>query len=344
MSSSSTSSIKHEIYNIETNYIQNNNVQFKKTEEQCIGEKEEVVLSHSLMRYIYESELHLNDLYAVNANKAFIASMKETIFSFSLLQKNKKVNYPQFVYELADICDSVNIPANEPICFLNNDVNIYPFSFLPSCLQNVKHHLFSSMTGNVEKANWCIVDLFSTLSCHNDNIQPHHYISTLRFLFQHVIFGEEGEEKNGNFILKLGNITTLNDVHLLYFLSCACKKMFVVKPCVCNTFTSECYVVCKHVVIAPFLSFFSSHSFEEGEQNERRHNMPFRLNIPIPKTFIIKLEYINAMLGRKRLNCLIDTIESVYTRPRTRIIQDATKLNIYKCTNWCQRFQIAFHV
>jgi len=66
------------------------------------------------------------------------------------------------------------------------------------------------------------------------------------------------------------------------------------------------------------------------------------INIPIPLSFVTRLEEYNAIFGQQQIENIYYTISLIKNKNRQDKIDNLIKTNIQKCVAWCIKYNVPY--
>ena len=156
-----------------------------------------------------------------------------------------------------------------------------------------------------------------------------------------IAFAIACQAKGGSFVLKMFDTFTSSSVDMLYLMSVIYDEVTICKLQSSRTANSEKYIVCKgfrmddtrNLVITLF------HIMKKISDKKCINRV---LSIDIPYAFSTKVEEINAILGQQQIECITQTIALIKSKNIEKI-ENLKKINIQKCTSWCQKQRLAYN-
>ena len=124
-------------------------------------------------------------------------------------------------------------------------------------------------------------------------------------------------------IIKLSNITNKDSIHMLYLLSVAFEKVYMVKPSVVNVLSNDIFIVC--------ISFCSNYLDVDLD------------NIEVPAIFLSKIEEFNSINGHIQLDAYDQVFNMMYNRNKWAKLDMLKKSNIQKSQLWCDKNNIPYN-
>jgi len=186
------------------------------------------------------------------------------------------------------------------------------------------------------------------------NNQEH---SIVVLLFAQIMFALVLQKQGGSFILKIFDSFMEHTVDLLYLLSSFYEEVRIVKPRTSRYANSEKYVICRGFLFdsvkmaqcSPILINVFSKLLDkkrdckkDGEEEEVKEEHVVRfLDIPIPLSFIQKVEEYNTMFGQQQIENIHQTISLIEQSSRAAL-DTLIRNNIQLCVQWCQQYGVEY--
>ena len=180
-------------------------------------------------------------------------------------------------------------------------------------------------------------------------------IHIAKLLFAQICFALTMQKAGGSFILKIFDSFMDHTVDLLYLLSSFYDKVYIIKPNTSRYANSEKYVVCKGFLYStntayfPYLyKAFEKMCFEPippppGFTVIEKYVHRF-LRIPVAYFFVKKIEEYNAIFGQQQIDNIHFTILLIDNKHKQDKIDSLIKANVQKCTHWCNKNNVGFHM
>ena len=192
--------------------------------------------------------------------------------------------------------------------------------------------------------------------------------NVIKLLFAQICFAVCMQKYNGSFVLKIFDCFMAHTIDILYILSSFYKKVYITKPHTSRYANSERYIVCKHFlhksndVFYPYIhsafhsAFHSAHHSASindiqtiyisrflcgsiNDDNLTTINNGYNINC----YFLSKLEEYNSIIGQQQIENIYYTLNLIETKNKTSKIENIIKINIQKCINWCNKYNIMFN-
>lgn len=166
-----------------------------------------------------------------------------------------------------------------------------------------------------------------------------------RLILTQVAYAITMQKRGGSFILKIFDIFQNVTLQIIYLLSCFYGKVVIMKPNTSRYANSEKYLVCK------FFKYDSSKEITHKFINILKilENIDFKkyaltniIDIPIQFYYLSRIKEINATLGHKQIDNILNTIKLINFKDKTNKINTLKTTNIQKCITWCIKNNIPY--
>jgi len=168
-------------------------------------------------------------------------------------------------------------------------------------------------------------------------------INISRLLFAQVAFALVMQKKEGHFILKIFDSFMQHTIDILFILSCFYEKVYIVKPQTSRYANSEKYIVCKGFIFSNIDNYYHLLYNAFKKMKSSQDYIQRFINIPIPLSFIVRLEEYNAIFGQQQIENIYYTLSLIKNKNKQDKIDNLIKANIQKCILWCIKFNIPYH-
>jgi hypothetical protein len=163
-----------------------------------------------------------------------------------------------------------------------------------------------------------------------------------RLLYAQIAFALLLQKRGGCFVLKIFDAFMQHSIDLLYILSTFYEKIYIIKPQTSRYANSEKYIVCKGFLFGSTESYYPVlHRTFEKMMSTDQHIHRF-INIPIPLSFMTRLEEYNAIFGQQQIENIYYTISLIKNKNRQDKIDNLIKTNIQKCVAWCIKYNVPY--
>ena len=130
---------------------------------------------------------------------------------------------------------------------------------------------------------------------------------------------------------------------MLFILSCFYEKVYIIKPQTSRYANSEKYIVCKGFIFSKIDSFYHLLYNSFKKMISSQDYIERFINIPIPLSFIIRLEEYNAIFGQQQIENIYYTLSLIKNKNKQEKIDNLIKNNIQKSMLWCIKFNVSYH-
>lgn len=148
------------------------------------------------------------------------------------------------------------------------------------------------------------------------------------------------QNRNGIYIIKLGDTFSELSLDIIYFLSHFYEKTYFIKPSVNDIASGEKFMVCKGFL----LEELDETCLTMIENLNYCTRMDLKLDRifqdPIPLYFIGKIEEINSIFGQPRLEQMSYVLSTV---EHSKQHSFTSKQDIQKCIEWCSKYRVPVH-
>jgi hypothetical protein len=259
---------------------------------------------------VQSSTMNVNKM---NINESVVFELIEIFYNFKLkeLFENETIN----TYIFSNSIDSI-LSINELCPFVSMNVKLG--SKIDDIFDNMS---FENVNAN-DKTDLIIYEIVDK-ECYFKNI-----VLCLLIIFNY-------QNNNGISIIKIDDIYDRLVVEFIYILSSIYKKVYLMKPIVCDVTNESKYIVCinytnkNDCINDKLLNYVScSYSFDTIIEND------------IPIHFINKLEDVNALIGYQQLEAYDQIINLYNNKNRDEKIEIIKRNNIQKSVQWCDKYNI----
>jgi hypothetical protein len=154
---------------------------------------------------------------------------------------------------------------------------------------------------------------------------------------------------NGSCIIKISMLFYKPIIDIIYILSSMYEKVYLIKPNTNNIVKYDKYVVCKGFILndkkkVVYDNYYNKiNSFLNVvtiKDNPNEYHIKSIINDEIPFYFINKIDDINIIIGQQLLEGLNQLISIVKNKNRDIKLDNIKKINIQRCVQWCEKFNI----
>jgi 23S rRNA U2552 (ribose-2'-O)-methylase RlmE/FtsJ len=171
--------------------------------------------------------------------------------------------------------------------------------------------------------------------------------NAFRLIFTQVAYAITMQKLHGTFVLKIFDILEKSTMQVLYLLNCFYETIIITKPYTSRNANSEKYIICKGFkysdtgsISTKFINILKI--FEPLDFN--KYTIVSILDIPLQSYYHTHVTEINAILGHKQIDNILNTIKIITHKDRkNEKIQHLKTNNIQKCINWCINNNIPYN-
>lgn len=227
--------------------------------------------------------------------------------------------------------------------------------------ENVFIEVGSDGTGNllsIENYNHCYNNYRETMDVitgdagidFSDNYNKQENMA-LKLIIAQVLYAITMQKNNGHFILKVFDTFTTSSIDILYLLSSLYKEVYITKPKTSRYANSEKYIVCKFFKLNQQKHNFYNiikgliRNFEFLLQSHADDEICNILRFNVDYKFKVCVEEINAIIGKTQIEIITKTLNLIYNKgvPHCDKIDAYKNINILKCINWCEKYNIPYY-
>jgi hypothetical protein len=172
------------------------------------------------------------------------------------------------------------------------------------------------------------------------------YVINLLIILKVII---KSQLTNGTCIIKLSTLFYKPIIDIVYLLSSLYEKVYIIKPNTSNIVSYEKYIVCKGFILnekvcTNYDKYYKQIIFFSNKLNEKSIKNDFFIKSIIrnelPCYFINKIDDINIITGQQQLEAINQIINIIKNKNREIKLENIKKVNIQKCINWCEKYNV----
>jgi hypothetical protein len=170
------------------------------------------------------------------------------------------------------------------------------------------------------------------------------YVVSMLYILKLIL---KSQNKNGCCILKISKIFYKSIIDILFIITSMYEKVYVIKPNTSNIFKYDKYIICKGYIINDKKKIFYNNYFDkinnfllEYDGDFSNLNIQQVINNEIPSNFINKIDDINIIIGQQLLESYNLIINIIKNKNRDMKLDNIKKINIQKCIQWCEKYNI----
>jgi hypothetical protein len=195
-----------------------------------------------------------------------------------------------------------------------------------------------------EKDNNSIDFIFyETVNDSNHN----NYILELLTILKIII---KSQKKNGTTIIKLSLLFHKPAIDVIYILTSLFEKVYVIKPNTSNITSYEKFIVCKGFILNEKVSLYYSNYYNQINDFLNEHFsscsssentfIKYIIQKDLPCYFTNRIDDINIINGQQQLETTNQVINILKNKNRDIKLENIKKINIQKCIQWCEKYNI----
>ena len=172
----------------------------------------------------------------------------------------------------------------------------------------------------------------------------------------------KSQMRNGGCIIKISMLFYKSIIDIIYLLSSMYEKVYIIKPNTSSIIKFEKYIVCKGFILnekktVVYHNYFTKINSFLNEYFIKIDDDTLHLNSPspspsvnglisyiikedIPFYFISKIDDINIIIGQQLLEAMNMLVNIIKNKNRDIKLDNIKKMNIQKCIQWCEKFNI----
>jgi hypothetical protein len=144
---------------------------------------------------------------------------------------------------------------------------------------------------------------------------------------------------NGCAIIKFHTLFHKPIVDMLFIMSNLFEKTYIIKPTTSDVFSFEKYLVLKNFNNKQNMkiNMCDLQKINSSTNSEIIYNI---VKNEIPYFFMTKINDLNVMLGKQQLEAFSELLAIVKHKNKEEKLEIIKKMNIQKCVNWCEKYNI----
>lgn len=218
------------------------------------------------------------------------------------------------------------------------------------CMEVLREDKLDLHTGAFTLVNECYkekeYDFFFYELSNNYYEDPNLYTLHMMNLIKLIL---KSQIRNGCCIIKISMLFYKPIIDIIYLLSSMYDKVHIIKPNTSNIITYHKYIVCKGFIVNEKKSILYNNYYNKinsflnntnSIDNCKEENIFKIINSDLPFYFINKIDDINIIIGQQLLEGLNQLISIMKNKNRDLKLDSIKKMNIQKCIQWCEKFNI----
>ena len=333
-------------------------------------------ISHSLVKYMKESHIILEQQLSLDGNKSISISMLHQVihtydFLFSVVSgfdnsiSKINTNFPIY-YDITEIYYTLKIYEGLP----EIPINILCFGKASSSVSDaLKFHrskykdhymifdkiksssnLLGYLSGKVEDPtyglnipenvkNKCHIIYFEASEKDYENMNKYIF-----YLIKNILCIYNYQSFYGYSIIKIDKIVYKPIIDVIYIISGMFDKCYIMKPNTSNVINDERYLICKNYKGIKKDTYSSLlNVYNELEKNKDNIIVDSLLSNKIFSYFTNKIEESNIIIGQQKLDAYAQIINLLKSKNKMGKIDILQKHNIQKCMYWCDKYKIPYN-
>jgi hypothetical protein len=300
--------------------------------------------------FLFESKIYEDIIKIINPYEFIFSKIPGTKLSVSKIPFHSNI-----FYDFLEIINTLNLIEsfqNKTIKTLHITPN---YESTIESIEILRENIVDTHTGKINlnlKDN--IEDTFDFIfyelkNNFNNNTNINEY--TLDFLnILKIIL--KSQINNGSCIIKISMLFHKPIIDIIYILSSLYEKIYIIKPNTSNIISYDKYIVCKTFILNEKVSThyekyynqivdFLNKSYLSNLHNP--NSLSFIRNIiknELPCYFINKIDDINIITGQQQLEYTNQLINILKNKNRDIKLENIKKINIQKCIQWCEKYNI----
>jgi hypothetical protein len=296
----------------------------------------------------FNNESDINIVNKILNTYEFILSVvPNSKLSVSKLKSESNIFFE--LIEIFHLCNINDILSNKTeIIITNISPNHTSCTYLLNIIREDKNDIYISEEFDI---NTVITFFLLDSSCKNldflffefnkeDYINVSSYFTNMILVLQIIL---KHQSNFGITIIKIDNIFYKVIIDVIYILAGLFEKVYIIKPSVSNSFSSERYIICKSFI--PLNNSYKNNiAFKLSEIIKSYHSinniLESILENKISYFFISKIEESNIVIGQQQLEVLNQMINIIKNKNKDDKLEIIKRQNIQKCIQWCEKYKI----
>jgi len=324
----------------------------------------EPLISHSLIHYLNKQKEHCviseEILKVVNSYEFLFSKVPGYKFSVSKMRPPSEKFY--LLMELAHIFNLF-----DP--FSKKDITTMHFSNCPEasieCLDILRednqdihiqmNDLFQSIENphfnNIHSIEFMYFDNDESISNSenfsiNENNNYDSDFNSLLLAFLNILIYQSN---NGVSVIKINQLFYRPILDIIFLLTGAYEKVYIIKPNTSNTFKNERFLVCKSFSGKQYNNIYIENLkrlyLQQILIKDSKPNfyLTSLIDCDLPYYFLNKVDESNIIIGQQQLDAYDQAVNLMKNKNKEDKIENLKKGNIQKCIQMCEKFKIPFN-
>ena len=334
------------------------------TQTQTPKPKPKPLVSHSLIYYLNKQKEHcaINEevLKIVNSYEFLFSKVPGYKFSVSKMRPSSEKFYLLMelthIFNLFDpfskkdittmhfgICSDASIECLDILREDNQDVHIQ----MNDMFQSIENPQFN----NIHNIEFMYFDnnesiIGSESECVSENHNSDSDFNNLLLAFLNILIYQAN---NGVSVIKINELFSRPILDIVFLLTGAYEKVYIIKPNTSNTFKKERFLVCKCFSGKQYNNVYIEnlkklvHQPGLIKENNANSCLASLIDCDLPYYFLNKVEESNIIIGQQQLDSYDQAINLMKNKNKEEKIENLKKNNIQKCIQICEKFKIPYN-
>ena len=340
------------------------NISPKFEEKETLQSKPKPLISHSLIHYLNKQKeqcLISEEILKVVNNYEFLFS-KVPGYKFSVSKMRPPSEKFYLLMELTHIfnlfdpfskkdistmhfcnCPEASIECLDILREDNQDIHI-PMNDLFQPIENPQFN-------NIHSIEFMYFDNDEN-KCNSENesdIKNNNYDSDFNSLLLAFLNILIYQSNNGVSVIKINQLFYRPILDIIFLLTGAYEKVYIIKPNTSNTFKNERFLVCKCFIGKQYNNIYIENLkrvylqkvlIKESKPNFMLTSL---MDCDLPYYFLNKIDESNIIIGQQQLDAYDQAINLMKNKNKEDKIENLKKSNIQKCIQMCEKFKIPYN-
>jgi len=206
-------------------------------------------------------------------------------------------------------------------------------------ISNINININMNLQSEIEEDNSFNFIFYETINVNNYN----EYILELLTILKIII---KSQKENGISIIKISLLFHKPVIDIIYILTSLFEKVYVIKPNTSNITSYEKYIVCKGFIFNEnvLLNYYNQINDFLNEKYYSLYSensfIKYVIEKELPCYFLNRIDDINIINGQQQLEVTNQIINILKNKNRDIKLENIKKINIQKCIQWCEKYNI----
>ena len=157
----------------------------------------------------------------------------------------------------------------------------------------------------------------------------------------------KSQKENGISVIKISLLFHKPVIDIIYILTSLFEKVYVIKPNTSNITSYEKYIVCKGFILNEKVSLHYYNQIndffllEKTKLSSDNTFIKYIIENNLPCYFLNRIDDINIINGQQQLEATNQIINILKNKNRDIKLENIKKINIQKCIQWCEKYNIS---